>query len=162
MATTSTKTTKTTPRRRAASRTPRRAARSNAAESRWQELRPEWATEGLERVGARVEKLAETVQSRGDELRVEGRRRLEQTRERLEEALERAERTLRETPAFQRVEALREDLGKRVEKNVDASVDRVYESLKLARVDELKRLERKIAQLNRKLVQLEKRGKSAA
>lgn len=63
---------------------------------------------------------------------------------------------LRKLPAIQRAEALRDELAERVEKNIDAGVDRVYTALKLARLEEVKQLERKIAQLNRKLRVLEK------
>ena len=59
-------------------------------------------------------------------------------------------------PAIKRAEELRYELSVRVEKNVDAGVDQIYSSLKLARLDEVKKLERKIAQLNKKLRTLEK------
>jgi polyhydroxyalkanoate synthesis regulator phasin len=57
---------------------------------------------------------------------------------------------------MKRAEELRTELEERVEKNLDAGVDRVYARLKLARLDEVKKLERKINQLNRKLRDLEK------
>ena len=63
---------------------------------------------------------------------------------------------LRKIPVIKKAEKLRHEIEDRVEKNIDAGVDRVYTRLKLARLDEVKKLERKIAQLNRKLQALEK------
>ena len=63
---------------------------------------------------------------------------------------------LRKVPAIKRAEELRQELGDRVEKNIEGGVDRVYTGLKLARLDEIKKLERKVALLNKKLRTLEK------
>ena len=137
MARTTTKTTKKSTRTRAAS------------EWTWEDFRPEWANEGLERISAELEKWTDEIQTRSDEFRSDGQKRIEMN-------MKRVQKELRKVPAIKRAEEIRDELSERVEKNIDAGVDRVYEGLKLARLDEVKKLERKIAQLNKKLRTLEK------
>ena len=63
---------------------------------------------------------------------------------------------IRKQPAVKRAEKFRTELEQRIEKNVDAVNDRVLSTLGLASSGEVKKLERKIAQLNKKLRTLEK------
>lgn len=122
----------------------------------WEDFRPEWASEQLERISTELEKWSDELQSRGDELRARGDKFRTQSQKRVEKRIERVQKELRKVPAIKRAEELRKELNDRVEKNIDAGVDRVYTGLRIARLDEVKKLERKIAQLNKKLSSLEK------
>jgi len=115
----------------------------------WEDFRPEWANEGLERINSELDKWKDELQERSDKFRAESQKRIEKN-------VKQVQKELRKVPAIKRAEELRDDLTGRVEKNIDAGVDKVYTRLRLARLDELKKLERKIAQLNKKLRTLEK------
>ncbi|HKK51651.1 MAG TPA: phasin family protein, partial [Myxococcota bacterium] len=95
-----------------------------------------------------LEKWNDDLQARSSRFRKESQKRIEKSVKQLQSEL-------RKLPGVKRAEELSQDLGKRVEKRVDAGVDSVYSSLKIARLDEVKKLERKIAQLNKKLKELE-------
>ena len=131
--------------------TPRKTRRS---ETTWDDFRPEWVSEQLERISSELEKWGDDLQSRGDKFRA-------QSQKRIEKRIQQIQDELRKLPGVKRAEELRDELGKRVEKNIDAGVDRVYTSLKLARLDEMKKLERKVAQLNKKMRALEKQQAAA-
>lgn len=120
-----------------------------ASDFSWEDFRPEWAAEGLERISTELEKWNDEFQTRSDKFRAE-------STERIEKGVQQVQDELRKVPAIKRAEEFRVELNKRVEKNIDAGVDRVYEGLKLARLDEVKKLEKKVAQLNKKLRTLEK------
>jgi ubiquinone biosynthesis protein UbiJ len=127
-------------------------ARKNGAkknELSWEDFRPEWATEGLERIGQELEKWNDDLQFRSAKFR-------KQSQQRIDKSVTQIQEELRKLPGAKRVEKIRNDLEKRVEKRVEEGVDRVYTRLKIARLDEVKKLERKIAQLNKKLRDLEK------
>ncbi|MBW2423522.1 MAG: phasin family protein [Deltaproteobacteria bacterium] len=130
-----------------ASRTTR-ATTKRKNELSWEDFRPEWANEQIERIGSELEKWSDDLQARSNKFRRESQKRIDKR-------VKRIQRELRKLPAVKRAEELRKDLGKRVEKRVDSSVDNFYHSLKIARLDEVKKLERKIAQLNKKLRDLE-------
>lgn len=115
----------------------------------WEDFRPEWANEGIDRITAELEKWTDELQTRSEKFRTESQKRIEKN-------VKQVQKELRKVPAIKRAEELRNELSERVEKNVDAGVDQIYTSLKLARLDEVKKLERKIAQLNKKLRTLEK------
>ena len=115
----------------------------------WEDFRPEWANEGIERITTELEKWNNKLQDSSDQFRKESQKRIEK-------GVKQVQDELRKVPGVKRAEELRIELENRVEKNIDASVDRVYARLKLARLDEVKKLERKIAQLNKKLSTLEK------
>ncbi len=142
MATTATRTTakKTTTRKKTATRT---------NEWDWDDFRPDWANEGIERISNELEKWNDKLQSRSEKFRQESQKRIEK-------GVAQVQDELRKVPAIKRAEELRTEIENRVEKNIDAGVDRVYARLKLARLDEVKKLGRKIAQLNKKLRALEK------
>ena len=114
----------------------------------WEDFRPEWANEQIERIGSELEKWNDDIQARSSRFR-------KQSQKRIEKRVKQLQTELRKIPAVKRAQEIREDLGKRMEKRVDASVDSFYTSLKIARLDEVKKLERKIAQLNKKLRDLE-------
>ncbi|MAG32937.1 MAG: hypothetical protein CL908_18830 [Deltaproteobacteria bacterium] len=115
----------------------------------WEDFRPEWANEGIERISSELEKWNDKLQTRSDTFRTESQKRIDK-------GVKQVQDELRKIPGMKRAEELRTELEERVEKNLDAGVDRVYARLKLARLDEVKKLERKINQLNRKLRDLEK------
>ncbi len=115
----------------------------------WEDFRPEWANEGIERISTELEKWNHKLQSRSDQFRKESQKRIEK-------GVRQVQDELRKVPGVKRAEELRIEIESRVEKNIDAGVDRVYARLKLARLDEVQKLERKIAQLNKKLRALEK------
>jgi len=117
-------------------------------ERSWEDFRPEWANEQIERISAELEKWNDDLQARSARFRKESQKRIEKSVKQLQTEL-------RKLPVVKRAEELTQDLGKRVEKRVDAGVDSVYTSLRIARLDEVKKLERKIAQLNKKLKELE-------
>jgi endonuclease III len=130
-----------------ASKTTKRTSKKNEFE--WEDFRPEWANEGIERISSELEKWNDKLQSRSVKFRKESQKRIEK-------GVKQVQDELRKVPGVKRAEELRTELENRVEKNIDAGVDRVYARLKLARLDEVKKLERKIAQLNKKLSTLEK------
>jgi uncharacterized membrane protein YgaE (UPF0421/DUF939 family) len=115
----------------------------------WEDFRPEWASEGIEKIVRELEKW-------NDELQVRSKKFRTQSQKRIEKGVKQVQDELRKVPAIKRAEELRQELGDRVEKNLEEGVDRVYTGLKLARLDEIKKLERKVAQLNKKLNTLEK------
>lgn len=129
--------------------TKRAAAKKKSNEFSWEEFRPEWANEGIERISAELEKWNDDLQSRSTKFR-------KQSQKRIDKSVKQIRKELKKMPAVKKAEELRTDIEKRVEKGVEEGVDRVYSSLKLARLDEVKKLERKIAQLNKKLRDLEK------
>jgi endonuclease III len=129
------------------SKTTKRTSKKNEFE--WEDFRPEWANEGIERISSELEKWNDKLQSRSAKFRKESQKRIEK-------GVKQVQDELRKVPGVKRAEELRTELENRVEKNIDAGVDRVYARLKLARLDEVKKLERKIAQLNKKLNALEK------
>ncbi|MEZ7982038.1 MAG: hypothetical protein QMC74_20330 [Myxococcota bacterium] len=131
-------------------------ARNTSIEFNWEDITPEWATEGIERINSEFEKLTDELQSRADELQNRGEKFRKESRKRIEKNVKQAQKELRKVPAIKRAEEFRSEFEKNVEKNIDAGVDRVYSGLKLARIDEVKKLEKKIAQLNKKLRTLEK------
>jgi len=115
----------------------------------WENFRPDWANEGIERISKELEKWNDKLQSRSEQFRKESQKRIEK-------GVQQVQAELRKVPAVKRAEELRSEIEARVEKNIDAGVDRVYARLNLVRLDEVKKLERKIAQLNKKLRALEK------
>ena len=123
-------------------------ARSN--DFNWEDFRPEWASERIDRISSELEKWNDDLQSRSAKFRKESQKRIEKSVSQLQDEL-------RKLPGVKRAEDFRSDLEKRVEKGVEKGVDRVYTTLKLARLDEVKKLEKKIAQLNKKLRALEQR-----
>jgi len=120
-----------------------------SAEWDWEDFRPEWANEGIERISSELEKWNDKLQSRSEQFRKDSQKRIEK-------GVKQVQDELRKVPAIKRAEEFRTEFEGRVEKNIDAGVDRVYAKLKLARLDEVQKLERKIAQLNKKLRTLEK------
>ena len=124
----------------------KRAAKKN--DFSWEDFRPEWANEQIERISSELEKWNDDIQARSSKFR-------KQSQKRIDKRVKQLQAELRKVPAVKRAEELRHDLGKRMEKRVDAGVDGFYSSLKIARLDEVKKLERKIAQLNKKLRDLE-------
>jgi len=131
-----------------ASKTTSRKTRSTTDFS-WEDFRPEWASEGIEKIARELEKW-------NDELQVRSKKFRTQSQKRIEKGVKQVQDELRKVPAIKRAEELRQELSDRVDKNIEGGVDRVYTGLKLARLDEVKRLERKVAQLNKKLRSLEK------
>jgi ubiquinone biosynthesis protein UbiJ len=115
----------------------------------WEDFRPEWATEGIERISQELEKWNDDLQLRSANFRKQSQRRIDKRVTQIQEEL-------RKLPGAKRAEKIRSDLEKRVEKRVEAGVDRVYTRLKIARLEEVKKLERKVARLNKKLRDLEK------
>jgi len=122
---------------------------SGLNEFSWEDFRPEWASEGIDRISTELEKWNDDLQARGEKFRKE-------SQERIDKSVAQIQDELRKLPGVKRAEELRTDLEKRIESRVEQGVDRVYTSLKLARLDEVKKLEKKIAQLNKKLRALEK------
>lgn len=115
----------------------------------WEDFRPEWANDGIERISNELEKWNDKLQNRSTEFRRDSQKRIEK-------GVKQVQDELRKVPGVKRAEELRAKIEDRVEKNIDAGVDRVYNRLNLVRLDEVKKLERKIAQLNKKLRALEK------
>jgi DNA-binding transcriptional regulator GbsR (MarR family) len=120
-------------------------AKSKKIDFNWEDFRPEWASERIDRINQELEKWNDDLQSRSTKFR-------KQSQKRIDKSVTQIQDELRKLPGVKRAEELRTDLEKRVEDGVD----KVYSSLKLARLDEVKKLERKIAQLNKKLRTLEK------
>jgi len=115
----------------------------------WENFRPEWANEGIERISSELEKWNDKLQSRSEQFRKD-------SQARIEKSVQQVQDELRKVPGVKRAEELRSEIESRVEKSIDAGVERVYTRLNLVRLDEVKKLERKIAQLNKKLRALEK------
>ena len=116
----------------------------------WEDFRPEWANEGIERISNELEKWNDKLQSRSAQFRKDSQKRIER-------GVKQVQDELRKVPGVKRAEELRVEIESRLEKNIDAGVDRVYTRLNLVRLDEVKKLERKIGQLNKKLRALEKK-----
>ena len=125
-------------------------SKSRSNDFNWEDFRPEWASERIDRISSELEKWNDDLQSRSAKFRKESQKRIEKSVSQLQDEL-------RKLPGVKRAEEFRSDLEKRVEKGVEEGVDRVYTTLKLARLDEVKKLEKKIAQLNKKLRALEQR-----
>lgn len=121
---------------------------TKATDWTWEDFRPEWANEGIERINAELEKWTDELQSRSDKLR-------KQSQKRIEKGIAQIQTELKKLPAVQRAQELRQDLETRVQTNLDAGIERVYTRLNLARLEEVKKLEKKIAALNKKLRALE-------
>jgi len=121
---------------------------TRASEWNWEDFRPEWANDGIERINAELEKWTDQLQSRSEKFRKESQKRIEKGIAQIQEEL-------RKLPAVQRAQEIRQDLEARVQTNLDAGIDRVYTRLNLARLEEVKKLEKKIALLNKKLRALE-------
>ncbi len=116
----------------------------------WEDFRPEWANEGIERISNELEKWNDKLQRRSARFRKDSQKRIEK-------GVKQVQDELRKVPGVKRAEELRVEIESRLEKNIDAGVDRVYTRLNLVRLDEVKKLERKIGQLNKKLRALEKK-----
>lgn len=121
---------------------------AKASEWKWEDFRPEWASEGIERINSELEKWTDRLQSQSARFR-------KKSQKRIEKGVAQIQEELRKLPGVQRAEQLRQDLETRVQSGIDAGLDRVYTRLNLARLEEVKKLERKIAQLNKKLRALE-------
>jgi endonuclease III len=132
-----------------ASKTTTKKSAKKTNEWDWENFRPEWANEGIERITTELEKWNDKLQNRSDQFRKD-------SQARIEKGVQQVQDELRKVPGVKRAEELRTEIENRVEKNIDAGVDRVYARLNLVRLDEVKKLERKIAQLNKKLRDLEK------
>ena len=115
---------------------------------KWEDFRPEWANEGIERINNELERWNDELQVRSQKLRKASQKRIEKSVAQIQEEL-------RKLPVVERAEAFRQDLETRVQSNLDAGLERVYTRLNLARLEELKKLEKKIAALNKKLRALE-------
>ncbi len=115
----------------------------------WEDFRPEWANESIERISNELEKWNDKLQRRSAQFRKDSQKRIEK-------GVKQVQDELRKVPGVKRAEELRAEIESRLEKNIDAGVDRVYTRLNLVRLDEVKKLERKIGQLNKKLRALEK------
>ncbi|MBK7949386.1 MAG: hypothetical protein IPK00_11755 [Deltaproteobacteria bacterium] len=115
---------------------------------KWGEFRPEWASEGIERINTELEKWSDKIQTRSHKFRKESQKRIEK-------GVAQIQTELRKLPAVKRAEALREELETRVQTGVEAGLDQVYTRLNLARLEEVKKLEKKIAALNKKLRAME-------
>lgn len=114
----------------------------------WGEFRPEWASERIERINTELEKWGDRIQTRSQAFRKESQKRIEK-------GVAQIQTELRKLPAVKRAEALRQELETRVQTGVEAGLDQVYTRLNLARLEEVKKLEKKIAALNKKLRALE-------
>jgi hypothetical protein len=123
-------------------------SKSRLNDFNWEDFRPEWASERIDRISAELEKWNDNLQSRSAKFRKESQKRIDKSVSQIQDEL-------RKLPGVKRAEELRSDLEKRVEQGVEDGVDRVYSTLKLARLDEVKKLEKKVAQLNKKLRALE-------
>jgi hypothetical protein len=112
------------------------------------EFRPEWASEGIDRINAELEKWSDRIQTRSQSFR-------KQSQKRIEKGVAQIQQELRKLPAVKRAEELRQELETRVQTGLEAGRDQVYTRLNLARLEEVKKLEKKIAVLNKKLRALE-------
>ena len=131
---------------------------SSALALEWnlEDLAPEWASEGIERISTALDEFSDEFQARADALQSRGEKLRKDGQKRFEKRLEQVRKELRRQPVVKRAEKIRADLEQRVERNVDAASDRVLSTLGVASSSEVKKLERKIAQLNKKLRTLEK------
>ena len=129
-------------------RTTRRTNRS-VLDFSWDEVSPEWVSERLESITGELEQWGDDLQARGEKFRKESQKRIEDTVQQIQDELDKL-------PGVKRARELREQTRARVEKTVDAGVERLYGALHIARQEDIKKLDRKIAQLNRKLRALEK------
>lgn len=114
----------------------------------WETFRPEWANERIERINGELERWSDVLQVRSQKLR-------KASQKRIEKGVAQIQEELRKLPVVERAEAFRQDLETRVQTNFDAGIERVYTRLNLARLEEVKKLEKKIAALNKKLRALE-------
>jgi len=121
---------------------------TRASDWNWEDFRPEWANDGIERINTELEKWGDQLQSRSEKFR-------KTSQKRIEKGVAQIQHELRKLPAVQRAQEIRQDLESRVQTNLDAGIDRVYTRLNLARLEEVKKLEKKIALLNKKLRALE-------
>ena len=121
---------------------------TRATEWNWEDFRPEWANDGIERINAELEKWSDQLQSRSEKFR-------KASQKRIEKGVSQIQHELRKLPAVQRAQEIRQDLESRVQTNLDAGIDRVYTRLNLARLEEVKKRKKKIALLNKKLRALE-------
>jgi len=117
---------------------------------------PEWAADGIERLNTVIDEFSDELQSRADELQSRGEKLRKNSQKRFEKRMKEVQKELNKQPVVKRAQKLRAELEERVEKNVDTVNDRVLSTLGLASSGEVKKLERKIAQLNKKLRTLEK------
>ncbi len=117
---------------------------------------PEWATEGIERLNTVIDEFSEELQSRADALQSRGEKLRKNSQKRFEKRMKEVQKELNKQPVVKRAQKLRAELEERVEKNVDTVGDRVLHEPRPRQLDEVKKLERKIAQLNKKLRTLEK------
>ncbi|MBY0399067.1 hypothetical protein K2X89_02150 [Myxococcota bacterium] len=115
---------------------------------KWGEFRPEWASDGIERINSELEKWSDQIQTRSQKFRKESQKRIEK-------GVAQIQTELRKLPAVKRAEELRQTLETRVQTGVEAGLDQVYTRLNLARLEEVKKLEKKIAALNKKLRAME-------
>ena len=116
----------------------------------WEDFRPEWANEGIERINAELEQWGDQLQSRSEKFRLESEKRIEK-------GIKQVQTELGKLPGAKRAAELRQELETRVEQNIETGVDKAFTTLGLARLDEVKKLERKITRLNKKLRDLEKK-----
>ena len=87
------------------------------------------------------EKLQQRVNDRADEFSKETQRRVD-----------RMGKELRKSPLYKRAESFRKEANKQLEKNVDS----VLGALNIATRSDIKKLERKVNQLSKKLKEMEK------
>jgi hypothetical protein len=119
--------------------------------------------EGVDRFNAAFESLGEEVerlQKRMQTRRKAFEKQLTDQRKRIEKntrkQVDRIESELRKNPVVKRLQDLRRDTVKQIESGVDTVMD----ALPIATKSDLKRVERKISQLSRKVKDLE-RGRKA-
>jgi hypothetical protein len=110
--------------------------------------------EGMDRIESAyksIEKDLKRLQKRAD-------RRRKQFERQAEKRVKRLQTDIRKNPVVKRAEDLRGDAVKAIEDQVDG----LLANLRIATQGEVQKLERKVAQLNRKVRELEKQNKSAA
>jgi len=121
--------------------------------------------EGIERIQNAVDsveeefqKLQRNVQERREGFEKEARKQFKRADKRARIQVKRVQTELLKNPVVKRAEDLRKDINKQVENRMDS----FFGLLPYATRQDVKRLERKVSQLTRKLNQLEKTAKSAA
>ena len=121
--------------------------------------------EGIERiqnamdsVEEEFQKLQRNVQERLEGFEKEARKQFKRADKRARIQVKRVQTELLKNPVVKRAEDLRKDINKQVENRMDS----FFGLLPYATRQDVKRLERKVSQLTRKLNQLEKTSKSAA
>ena len=121
--------------------------------------------EGIERIQNAVDsveeefqKLQRNVQQRREGFEKEARKQFKRADKRARIQVKRVQTELLKNPVVKRAEDLRKDINKQVENRMDS----FFGLLPYATRQDVKRLERKVSQLTRKLNQLEKTSKSAA